>query len=185
MEISRTKRSLYVAAGLVLLLAAVYWHVKRRRQPIAPSLPRVASCKLIPSGFRRIGDRYGYEFDASTTLLRITEGTTDASPLQHGFRLQPWNSSSTLNISFGPPSGAGAALDPETTFLKHLEKRTIIDSDGHTIGEDEWGYLKSGEQWRKLLLPGTIVEYNLVNSGDAGLFDKVLSSVCFLPPSAS
>jgi len=107
-------------------------------------------------------------------------------PFDHGFDLTPKNSTSVLDISFGPPSTQGAAVDPSLVFSDHIEKRNIFDDKGQLIGEDNWGYLKSGERWRQVHLRGSAyVKYGFVDEKDAKLFDQVINSACRLTASGS
>lgn len=126
-----------------------------------------------------MGERYGFQFDVSATDFRITEGTQDTPPFAHSVQLTPKGSTSALDIRFGPKNFGSGAVEPELVFSKHVERRTIRDEKGQPIGEDVWGYLSSGERWRRAHLRGLVyAKYGFVDKNDAERFDRVISSAC-------
>ena len=131
---------------------------------------------------RRMGNRYGLQFDVLAKDFRVIEGTEDTPPFAHGFDLAPQNSTSVLDIKFSQRPVESMAVDPALTFSKHVEKRSIADNTGQPIGEDYWGYLNSGERWRQVRLfkGGVVAKYGVVNEEEAELFDRVISSGCLL-----
>jgi hypothetical protein len=154
-----------------------------RNKPIGPVVPVVSVCKPLKPGMKRIGNQYGIQFDVATKDLSIHEGVEDAPPSAHGFYLGINGSKSGLNISFGPlVFGMATVSDPDSTFLERIEKRNIMDETGHPIGEDYWGYLKTGERWRRVWLfkGGILAKYGFVDKNDAETFDRVIESACFL-----
>ena len=169
--------------GLVVIL--VMFFVGRfylaNRTRTAPSLHRVSPCKAVETGMRRVGDR-GLEFDVSTKDFSITEGTTDAAPVVHGFDLAPKQSKATLEIEFGWRPMESIAPDPALIFLNQVVRRPILDDKGKQIGEDEWGYRDTGERWRRVRFTGIgTAKYGLVDTRDAEKFDKIINSACFVP----
>ena len=163
-----------------LLLSVAYFHFVINKKPLAPPVPVVSSCKKLKMGMRRIGNQDGFQFDFPLSNFTISEGTSDAVPIVHGFELGTKNSASVLEISFGSQSMSGA-VDPSRILSDHIEKRTIVDDKGQPIGEDYWGYLRSGERWRRVQLRGSaIAKYDFVNERQAELFDRVISSACLL-----
>ena len=105
-------------------------------------------------------------------------------PFEHGFSLRTSDGKSGLNISFGPLDiREGTVSDPDTTVLNHLEKRTVVDQAERPIGEDYWGYLNSGEHWRRVWFfkGGILAKYGFVRKEDAEMFDRVIESACILP----
>ncbi len=172
------RRWWFITALGVIFVCGAYFRFAIMR-PLAPTVPHLSSCKALGPGMRRIGDR-GLQFDVPTSDLTISEGTSDAAPLVHGFGLRPKESKSSLNIEFGPQSLGSMMVDPAVTFSKHVEKRSIVDDKGKSIGEDEWGYLDSGERWRHARFWGALgtAKYGFVNKNEAELFDRVINSVC-------
>jgi hypothetical protein len=171
-----------IVFGLLLLGIASIEFV--RNKPIGPVVPVVSVCTPLKPGMRRIGNPSGIQFDITTSHLSVHEGVEDAPPSAHGFYLQPSSGKSGLNISFGPLNfGEGTVSDPDAIFLEHLEKRTIVDETGHPVGEDYWGYLKSGERWRRVWLfkGGILAKYGFVDKNDAETLDRVIESACLLP----
>ncbi len=169
--------SLVTTLGVVLIFGAYLSFTSKR--PLAPAVPQLSGCNALGPGMRRIGDR-GFQFDVPTSELTISEGTSDAAPLVHGFGLRPKERKSILSIEFGPQSLKSMMVDPAFIFSKHVEKRRIVDDKGKSLGEDEWGYLDSGERWRRVRFPGGgTAKYGFVNENEAALFDQVINSVCF------
>lgn len=170
-----------VITGILLLSVGVaYLQFRSHKKPISPTVPVVSSCKPLEPGMRRMGNQYGFQFDVLVKDFTIREGTTDAAPLVHGFDLKPKNSVSGLDISFGGDTMESMAVDPARVFSSHVEQRSIFDDKGHMIGEDYWGYLNSGERWRRVRLSGWVAKYGFVKKKDAELFDQVINSVCIL-----
>jgi hypothetical protein len=176
------KRHFWALGALGAFLACGAYLIVRR--PVAPAVPHLSRCKALGPGMRRIGDR-GLQFDVSTSDLIITEGTSDAAPLVHGFDLKPANSTSVLTIEFGWRPLDSLTADPALTLSKHVEKRSIFDEKGKSIGEDDWGYLDSGERWRRIRFSGIgTAKYGFVNKSEAETFDEVVNSVCLAPGSS-
>ncbi len=170
----------------ILLLCAAYFHFVIGKKALAPIVPVVSSCNSLGPGMRRIGDQYGFQFDVPIKDFAISEGTSDAIPVVHGFDLKLKNGVSVLGISFGSRATESIPVDPASVFSNHVEKRSIFDDKGEPIGEDDWGYLDSGERWRRIQLRGRgVAKYNFVNEKEAELFDRVISSVCLLPAPGS
>jgi hypothetical protein len=170
-----------IVLGLLLLGVASIEFV--RNKPIVPILPVVSVCKPLKPGMRRIGNNYGIQFDFDNSHLSVHERVEDAPPFAHGFYLQPSGGKSGLNISFGPLNlSEGTVSDPDAAFLEHLEKRTIVDETGHPVGEDHWGYLETGERWRRVWLfkGGILAKYGFVGKNYAETFDRVIESACLL-----
>jgi len=181
----RSRRlSLIVTSGTLLLSAVcIYLFMHSSKRPPTPAVPVVSACKELTPGMRRIGEGYGLQFDVPAKDFVIHEGASDAPPLVHGFGLRPKGSESLLEISYGLRQG-NMAVDPTRVFSTHVEKRNIPNDKGRTIGDDEWGYLSSGERWRQIRLwGGDSVKYGLVSQKEAELFDRVISSACLSPAS--
>ncbi len=176
-----------IVATPVLLLGVVYIQFRSDRKPRAPKVPVVSSCKELKPEMRRMGDQYGFQFDVFAKDFTVSEGTQDAPPFVHGFDLRPKNSTAVLEISFRDRPMESMTTDPARVFSDHVEKRNIFDDKGQPIGEDYWGYLKSGERWRQVRLfkGGVVAKYGFINGTDAELFDRVIGSACFLSASGS
>ena len=136
-----------------------------------------------------MGNAYGVQFDASANEVSIGEGTQDMPPFVHGFRLSPTRGQSALNISFGPQEWPGAdsmASDRAAVFSEHVEKRNVFDTQGQLMGEDSWGYLSSGERWRRMRLRGFVyANYDFADESDSAAFDRIINSACLLSAPAS
>jgi len=172
------------AALLTALICAVSIYVlffPLGKNQLAPAVPVISACKELAPGMRRIGNRYGIQFDVPKNEFTFGEGRSDAGPLVGGFDLSTKNGHSLLVISTRRPL-ENVAIDPVRVMSKHVEKRTILDDKGLPIGEDNWGYLSSGERWRKVQFQGMVAaRYSLVSETEARLFDQVINSACFLP----
>jgi hypothetical protein len=183
MENPRVARLAILATIAIALVCLGYFRVIAYKKPHAPKPPTIAVCEPLKPGIRRLGDPYGFQFDVSVQDFSIVEGTQDMPPFAHGFAAIPRNSMSALNISYGSGEGLrGANPDPIFTFSEHWEKRDIINDKRQVVGEDYWGYLDRQKIWRRIHLKGRVnARYDSVNQRDAELFDKVISSACFLP----
>jgi len=174
----RQKLWLVAALGILLFSAVCILVFVHGKKPHAPAAPVVSTCKPLAPDMRRIGERYGLQFEFPTRDFTVHEGTSDAAPIVHGFGISAKNSKSLLEISFGRPLD-NMAVEPVRIFSSHVEKRSIFDDKGLAIGEDSWGYLSSGERWRKVQFRGMVgAKYSLVNESEAELFDRVINSAC-------
>ncbi len=179
-------KKLIIVATVILLLCVAYFHFVIGRKPLASTILVVPSCKKLEPGMRRMGDQYGFQFDVLVKDVTIIEGTSDTIPVVHGFDLKPKNGTSVLEISFGDKSMESMAVDSDRVFSDHIEQRSVFDDKRQLIGEDNWGYMKSGERWRKVQLRGGVVaKYGFINEKDAELFDQVINSVCRITASGS
>ena len=182
-----------IAAIVAFLTALSYLEFTSNRKP-PPSLPLVFDCKEPAPGVRRIGEQVGYQFDVPIDKFTISEGSTDAPPLIHGFDIRPKNSMVRLSISWGETTTMSLP-DPIHESSEHVQKRTVIDKGRQQIGEESWGYWGQGERWRRVHLPGRlkvrygskssrdIPSYGSVHQQDAARFDEIISSACLLAPS--
>jgi hypothetical protein len=171
---------LVVSLAILSFCAAfILLFIRFSKNPLAPTLPVVAACKEPAPGMRRIGERSGLQFDVPEKELTFHQGTSDAGPLTHGFDVRPKNSKSLLEISYGPGPSKNMTIDPARTFSAHVEKRIVFNDKGRPIGEDEWGYLASGERWRRVTFGGgDVAAYDLAGEKVAELFDRVINSAC-------
>ena len=171
----------------IFLLAFAYLCLAVSGKPAAPAVVVVATCKPLMPGMHRVGEPDGAQFDAPTSEFAFHQGSTDAPPIVHGFGVTPKNSTSTLEISNGSwQEGLGAGADPVEVFSEHVEKRNIFDDSGQLVGEDTWGYWDRNKRWRRIHIRRSVyASYGVlngkVNATDAVLFDRVLSSACFVP----
>src|SRR5579863_2082207 len=134
-----------VVAVLIVSGLFIYWRIHNIRRPMTPV---VAACGALPLRVRRVGERYGIQFDVAETEFSIHEGVSDAVPLKHGFGLRPPNSQSLLDIQLSEGVQV-PEVDAKRVFSTQVERRTIFNDRGVAIGEDDWGYLNS-ESWRQV-----------------------------------
>lgn len=172
---------IWVLIGIVVaLICAGLFILVRSKNPQAPPVPVISDCKPLATGMRRVGSGPGIQFDVLTSGFRISEGATDAAPFIHGFDVKEKTGLSALQIDFGP-AGALVDVDPAATFSTHVERRTIFDNHRKPVGQDTWGYLSSGERWRRVHLKGFAhLKYGLVQANEAERFDQVISSACLV-----
>jgi hypothetical protein len=134
---------------------------------------------------RRIGNSSGVQFDVPAKDFAIGEGWSDTPPFTHGFGLGLKDGKSLMNIELEKPLD-NMAVDPIRVFSAHIERRSVFDDKGQVIGEDNWGYLTTGERWRNIHFRGRVaVKYGLVSQSDAQLFDQIINSACILPAPTS
>jgi|GEM_PF-5907739 len=182
--VADTARLRLIAIAGILLLCLAYFYLIFNKKPLAPAPPVVSKCKDLGLGVKRMGGLDGFQFDAFVRDFTIIEGTQDIPPFAHGFALTPKKGVSALDISFGQRPIENMAEDPTLLLSDHVDERRVFDDQGHPIGDDYWGYLKSGERWRRVRLfkGGVVAKYGLVNEKDARLFDRVISTGCLLSP---
>ncbi|HEV2113947.1 MAG TPA: hypothetical protein VGR50_07335 [Terriglobales bacterium] len=171
--------AILITVGAVLSVA--YLHFVVRNTPRAPAVLTISECGELQPNVKRIGDKGGFQFDVDVRNFAITEGTQDMPPFVHGYRLMPKHGTHVLEISFGE-SPKDVATDSKLVFSGHFEKRGILDPSGHQIGEDDWGYLESGESWRQVeFFKGrAVAKYGFVNENEANIFDRIVGSACIL-----
>jgi hypothetical protein len=185
---------LIVTSGILLLSGiCIYLFMHVSKKPLTPGIPMVSVCKESAPEMRRIGERYGVQFDVPAEDFVFHEGTSDTPPVVHGFVLRPKSSKSLLDVSYGPgpyfdnPYFDNMPIDSARVFSKHVEKRTILNDKGHPVGEDNWGYLSSAKRWRQVRFwrGDAAAKYGFVDEKEAELFDRVINSACLLPSPGS
>jgi hypothetical protein len=186
-------RSISLVVIVILVACAAYLEWLPEKKPRAPAIPTVANCGKLKPGTRRIGD-YGFQFDVPANAFTVYEGWGDMPPTPHGYGIKPNDGNSTLGVSWGSTIKSPTAPEiPALTSPGYVEKRKIVDDKGSVIGEDSWGYWKTGERWRRIQLLGRIeASYGSRNESelrgfgsahekDAALFDGIINSACRLP----
>jgi hypothetical protein len=192
-----------VAVTAILLLFAAYLQLSPKKGRPDPRPIVVSNCGDPKPGMRRIGEKYGFQFDVPLESFKIVEGAGDAPGEGHGYFLPLRNGPSSLDISWGPEmsdSHQGGVPIPQALISlehAHARERSILDNKGNPIGMDSWGYLDSGTLWRRVRLPGSVAaeygsvtekdvaNYGFVHEENAEIFDHVISSACFLSPPES
>lgn len=173
---------------LVLCLAYFHFHTNGDKKSLTvaiPPTPVVSVCNELAPGMKRIGaspgDRYMLQFDIPVNEVRVREGVTDAPPIVYGFDIGPRVGESLLVISYGPQSNY-LIVDRERASSTRIVKRIIVDDQGRSVGEDDWGYLDPERRWRRARFQGWVqAEYGFVNEKEAALFDQIINSACLLP----
>jgi len=170
---------------VIAVLVGIYFLLPpRKRSLLPPPVPVVHECQDLALGMKRIGNRYGIQFDVPTENFNVREGWGDMPPT-HGFDVSQKGGRAFLEISLERLTD-NMAIDPIRVFSVSVEKRPILDDKGQTIGQDDWGHLDSGERWRKLEFRGRVgVKYGLVNESEARTFDGIINSACILPAPTS
>ena len=175
----------------VVLAVAVYGCVEWNRfrndagvsaaHPAAPPAITVVECKALPEGMKRIGAKSGIQFDVPLQDFAVSSGCTDAPPLSCGSTITSSNDPSALLFIEYPAAPTSAGIDPLSTFSEHKEQREIHDAEGSVVGRESWGYLSTGEKWRRVRLsPGRIaVQYGFTKRENAERFDRIIGSACF------
>jgi hypothetical protein len=151
-----------------------------------PVLPVVSVCSGVAPGMSRIGahpgGRYMLQFDVPVKSVRVHEGAMDAPLFAYGFGIRPQaGGESFLEISYGPQRN-WPDVDRQRAASERVVKRIIFDDQGHSVGQDDWGYLEPERRWRRARFQGWVqAEYGFVNAKDANLFDEIIKSACVLP----
>src|ERR1700761_5981763 len=93
----------WLAPAIGTIVSLLIWLYVASHKPAASAIVRVAACKPIPPGMRRVGEKSGFQFDVDKQNVSVREGTVDAYPLIHSFSIKPRDTNSVLNISFNRP----------------------------------------------------------------------------------
>jgi hypothetical protein len=187
-------RAISVVVISTLLAGVAYLQFATSEMPVPPAaLPVISNCKELRPGMRRIGDRWGLQFDVPVKDFTIAEGWGDA-PMGHGFNITPNNSKASLIVG----EASSVPLRPPDPILASLgRERKILGERGATIGRDSWGYWGQGERWRHVYFRGVglvdvrygsknekdAASYGSVHEHDAALFDHIINSACWLSSS--
>ena len=166
----------------IVSFGSVYIVWKETAKPHAPAVPVVSICKSPAPGMKRIPGKGGYQFDFLQEQFYMHEGVSDSPPWRFAFSLEPKDGTAALAINFRDSTMNRMVWDRAYNFSGHVEHRQIFDEQGHPIGEDYWGYWENGERWRRFLLfkGGINATYDLADTTEAALFDRVLNSTCIL-----
>lgn len=158
------------------------------KAPHAPTTLVIRGCGEVRAGMQRIGNASGVQFDVPRNAFRISEGTQDMPPFEHGFRISTIATGATLSISFGPPGFPGSeemGVERISAFSKQVEKRNVLDPEGFLFGEDDWGYTAHDQVWRHTRIHGLVhTEYEFATQKDAVRFDRIINSGCILAATA-
>jgi hypothetical protein len=120
------------------------------------------------------------EFDVPETNFVLKSMTQDSPPGEvHLVRIRDRNEGleiSNFVLSFEKE------LMGFPTHSVHVHQSAIRTSHGRKIGEDHWGYLKTGERWRYLRFTGGEEDgYRPMLPKYADQLDEVISSACLAP----
>lgn len=134
-------------------------------------------CHTQTPGVIRVQSDFGTDFDASDSLFSVHESIRDMPPgklyvvtLKNGSnKMIIWHDDDIFSeLKFGFP-----------VISKCAQKREIRSANDRIVGEDSWGYLTDGDQWRYVRFSvGDALGYQPVSAKQAALFDQVISSAC-------
>ena len=154
------------------------------RTPQAPRALTISPCREVPSTMHRIAANLPFpdaiEFDVPETDFVVESGTRDMPPGQaHLVTLRGHNERleiSNFELSFEKE------LVGFPVHSVRVHQSAIRTSDGRKIGEDHWGYFKTGERWRYLrFTSGEEDGYRPMLLKYSNLLDNVISSACLAP----
>jgi hypothetical protein len=130
----------------------------------------------------RIDSDFGTQFDLSEKDFVVHSGLRDMPP---GMLYVVTLKSRSTNMVVWRDDGIFNELKSAfPVFSEHVEERVVRTPTGHIVGEDRWGYLKSGERWRYVTFSrGDAVGYRPTRPKEASLLDQAISSACLLPAS--
>jgi hypothetical protein len=152
--------------------------------PHTPRALTISPCREVPPTVHRIAASLPFpdaiEFDVPYTDFGVQSGTRDMPPGQvHLVTVRSRNERleiSNFELSFEKELAGFSA------HSVHVYQSAIRTSHGRKIGEDHWGYLKTGERWRYLRFTrGEEDGYRPMLPKYADLLDNVLSSACLAP----
>jgi len=141
----------------------------------------VPTCGQPVPNQRRIGGKFGLQFDVPTREVKILGGKWDVDYVR--YVIKPKDGEGYLELWFGPYA---FSPNPEEELLSKsvsTQKRDVVNTDGGQIGADSLGKLQTGEVWRHTLiaisgLEGARYRAKLEN---ASLFDQIVNSACNVP----
>jgi hypothetical protein len=170
----------------VVLLSAFFicTCVLAARAPQASRALTISPCREIPPHTHRISARLPFpdaiEFDVPETDFVVESATQDMPPGEVDV-VSPRGRNERLEISNFDLSFE-KELPGFSAHSVHVYQSAIRTSDGRKIGEDHWGYLKTGERWRYLRFTREEEDgYRPMLPKYADLLDKVISSACLTP----
>jgi hypothetical protein len=171
----------------VALLSAsfIFPFVLNARSPQVPRALTISPCRKVPPNMHRFSARLvifpdAIEFDVPETDFIVESGARDMPVGEvHLITIRGRNEGLELSnerLSFKKE------LVGFSAHSAHVYQSTIRTSHGRKIGEDHWGYLKTGERWRYLRFTrGEEDGYRPMIPMYAGLLDKVMNSACLAP----
>jgi hypothetical protein len=177
------KSQILIAVAL-LSVFFIYPFVLAARTPQTPRALTISPCQEVPPNMRRIAANLPFpdaiEFDVPYTDFGVQSGTRDMPPGQvHLVTLRGRNERleiSNFELSFEKE------LVGFSAHSAHVYQSAIRTSHGRKIGEDHWGYLKTGERWRYLRFTrGEEDGYRPMLPKYANLLDNVINSACLAP----
>jgi len=171
----------------VALLSAsfIYPLVLAARTPQDRRALTISPCQEVPPNMHRIAARPpGFvdviAFDVPYTAFGVQSGLQDMPPGKvHLVTVRGRNEGleiSNFDLSFEKE------LVGFSAHSVHVYQSAIRTSHGRKIGEDHWGYLKTGERWRYLrFIRAEEDGYRPMLPEYADLLDKVINSACLAP----
>jgi hypothetical protein len=138
----------------------------------------VSSCQKPAPGTHRIVSDFGTRFDVSEQAFTIETNLQDMPP---GKLYVVKQKGTNANLVVWHDEDALKDLKtPFPVISEHLESRPIRTVKGRVVGEDRWGYLKSGERWRYVrFFAGDAVGYSPVPPNRTGGLDQIIGTACF------
>lgn len=126
---------------------------------------------------QRIRSDFGTEFEVSESVFAVQANLRDMPPGK--LYVVTLRNTSSKMIIWHDDDLFSKLKSGFPVFSKRIERRLIRSTNGHIVGEDSWGYLRTGEQWRYVsFLTGDAVGYQPVPARQAALFDEVIGSAC-------
>lgn len=178
------KSGILIAVAL-LSASFIYPFVLAARTQQAPRALTISPCREVPPNMHRFSARLvifpdAVEFDVPETDFMVESGTRDM-PVGEVHLITIRGRSERLELS-NERLSFEKELVGFSAHSVHVYQSAIRTSHGRKIGEDHWGYLKTGERWRYLRFTrGEEDGYRPMLPKDADLLDKVISSACLAP----
>jgi hypothetical protein len=170
-----------ISTAIFIAAALVYFFSARSPTPVPPVFV-ISVCRPLAAGRRRIGSNRTIQFDIPESGFKVSSEMYDMPPGQWLFGIRLKDGTANLEMSDGKIPSARELESALPVFSEHVEKRDIYGSQGNRIGDDRWGYLKSGERWRYIkFVWGDEVGYRATRIDKAKVLDQVITSACVLP----
>jgi hypothetical protein len=143
----------------------------------------VPICSVPGPQLRRIGSKFGLQFDVPKREVEVLGGKPDVDYVR--YVIKPKTGQGYLELWFGPYAFNS---NPEKELLSKSvssQKRDVVGTSGEPMGTDSSGKLQTGEFWRHafFLISGMNGARFKAGQENTPLFNRIIDSACYVPDS--
>jgi hypothetical protein len=176
----------FISGGIFVVVIAgisVYAISRGKLQPPPPLV--VPVCSNTQQGVTRLGIKpsgtlFSIQVDVPHDGFVIRSLTRDMPPGTL-YLVTRKGQSATMEVADG---GSLSFTNSDTAFRlfsQHSVARDVHSAQGKVVGKDQWGYLSTGESWRRVTFAwGDEIGYKPLTLRDAKALDEVIGSACLL-----